>query len=101
MEKIKKNLIPIIILLLISIFILLQSPLSPFAQDVTEADSAVFIYGGNRIREGQILYKDFFDHKGPFLYILEVVGLGIAGGDTIRNMDNRSCFNVCNTFTII
>ena len=61
----------------------MQSPLGPCANSVTEIDSSVFIYGARRIREGKILYKDFFDHKGPILYLMEVIGLTISNGSNI------------------
>ena len=32
---------------------------------------------------GKILYKDFFDHKGPMLYLFETIGLAISNGNTV------------------
>ena len=54
MKFIKKNLgnIAIIaIFLIVSILILLQSPLRPMSGNYAESDSAVFIYGSQLIRE--------------------------------------------------
>lgn len=61
----------------------MQSPLNPFSKAMPTADSSVFIYGSNLIKEGKVLYKDFFDHKGPILYIIELIGLGLANGNTV------------------
>lgn len=66
----------------------MQSPLNPISKAETGPDSAVFIYGANRIREGDILYKDFFDHKGPILYLIEVIALSITNRKYSRNLDS-------------
>jgi len=50
------------------IFVLLQSPLAPFAKSINGVDSSVFIYSAKHILDGQLIYKDIVDHKGPFLY---------------------------------
>ena len=73
----------VLIMAIISVLILMQSQLNPFGNKRTGSDSAVFIYGGNLIRNGKILYKDFFDHKGPMLYIFEVIGLTLSNGREI------------------
>ena len=33
-------------------------------------DKAVFVYIGEAMRNGQVPYRDIFDHKGPFLYFI-------------------------------
>ena len=83
LNKILSNILIILILAIISILILMQSPINPLGDKINTTDSAVFIYGGNLIRSGRILYKDFFDHKGPMLYLFETIGLTISNGDTI------------------
>lgn len=77
------SIVIILIFAILSVFILMQSPLNPFAKQITDIDSSVFIYGANRIREGKIPYRDFFDHKGPILYLIEVIGLSLANGNVI------------------
>ena len=51
MEKVKSNLIIIIVFALISTFILMQSPLAPIASKYMQVDSSVFIYGAKAISE--------------------------------------------------
>ena len=45
-------------------------------------DSAVFVYIGKQMLKGKVSYLDYFDHKGPLLYIIEFVGLSISRGTT-------------------
>lgn len=43
-----------------------------------KTDSSVFYYVARVILNGGMPYKDTFDHKGPLLYVLNVIGLRIA-----------------------
>ncbi len=65
------------------LFILLQSPLAPFAQSTNGVDSSVFIYSAQQILDGQLIYKDIVDHKGPFLYFINAAALFIFNGNFI------------------
>ena len=46
-------------------------------------DSYIFTAMGRQMAEGQVLYRDMFDHKGPFIFILNAIpklfGAGISG----------------------
>jgi hypothetical protein len=84
MKKFLKTDIFLYMLLLGScIFVLLQSPLAPFAKSTNGVDSSVFIYSAQQILDGQSMYKDIVDHKGPFLYFIDAVALFIFGGNFI------------------
>ncbi len=48
---------------------------SPLFHPVPHTDSGVFLYGGKQFLAGDILYKDFWDHKGPFIYLINAIGL--------------------------
>lgn len=50
-------------------------PLDYFPND----DSAVFLYVGRSILNGQVPYLDVWDHKGPLLYYINAFGLWIFG----------------------
>lgn len=52
------------------------SPLYPYSQG---ADSALFALVGRGITEGKIMYTDFFDHKGPFIFFFNALGYFIGG----------------------
>lgn len=62
-----------------ALFVLLQSPLAPFANGVPGVDSSVFIYSAKSIISGKLMYKEIFDHKGPVIYLIDMLGLGISG----------------------
>ena len=63
------------------VLILLQSPIAPFAGGIPDIDSSVFIYSGKSILSGKLIYRDIFDHKGPFLYVIQVAGLKLFKGN--------------------
>ncbi|MDR2408725.1 MAG: hypothetical protein LBE13_11525 [Bacteroidales bacterium] len=70
-----------LLLLLASVVVLLASPLAPFANKIPGIDSNVFIYCAQRILEGKIIYKEVFDHKGPLLYIFNILGILLGKGN--------------------
>ena len=65
----------LVALLAMAFVICMRSPLNPFAKDlVTETDSSVFKYIGWRMANGEVPYKDIFDHKGILLYFINYLG---------------------------
>lgn len=42
-------------------------------------DSAYFQLLGKAIISGKLLYVDIFDHKGPFIFFINAIGIGLAG----------------------
>lgn len=54
--------------------------MAPNLQPVPSIDSSVFLYAGDRVLDGAIPYKDVWDHKGPLIYYINALGLGISGG---------------------
>lgn len=43
-------------------------------------DSGVFLYGGWRLLQGELPYRDVWDHKPPVIFYLNALGLALAGG---------------------
>ena len=75
-----KNVFVGIFLVLISILVSLKSTTSFL--NITkhlDIDVSVWVYIVNRIKEGAIIYKDLFDHKGPFLYFIYYIGNFLGG----------------------
>lgn len=64
-------------LVLASLLMALFAETYPFSSEVTGTDSSVFIYVARAILDGEMPYLDTFDHKGPILYLINVLGLVI------------------------
>ena len=70
-----------LIFLLSSLGILLLVSYNSFLYPVQiENDSNVFITAARYMSEGKFPYKDFFDHKGPMLYILYFLAYSLIPG---------------------
>ena len=70
----KKEMILILILIIFAIIISFQLFFNPFSKTYEGMDTYVFAYIGESMHDGQIPYKDIFDHKGPFLYFINYLG---------------------------
>lgn len=53
-------------------------PFSPRATSVPRRDSGVFLYIGERILDGEIPYQNVWDHKPPFIFYLNALGLSLT-----------------------
>ncbi|MES2524228.1 MAG: glycosyltransferase family 39 protein [Gemmatimonadota bacterium] len=43
-------------------------------------DPSIFAYEGLLLRSGAMPYVDFWDHKGPLIYLIDAAGLMLSGG---------------------
>nr|WP_027871098.1 hypothetical protein [[Eubacterium] cellulosolvens] len=80
MSKYSTNLKTVFALFLIvcSIVIIFFLPSNnPFDIGNTYTDSSVYTYIGHVMKDGGMPYLDAFDHKGPVLYLIELLGLTI------------------------
>lgn len=66
-----------ILLGLFSVFFSLQSPQSIISINSTKIDSAVFQYVAHGMKQGLVPYVDMFDHKGPLIYWIDLLGISI------------------------
>jgi hypothetical protein len=57
-------------------------PVSPINMPFAARDSGVFLYVGWRILNGEIPYRDVWDHKGPIIYYLDALGLLLSPNNT-------------------
>ena len=74
----KKNLYYIFLFIVVLFFALVGLSSSPLNKGITKNDSAVFQIMGKGMLDGQVIYKDLFDHKGPIMYIINAIAYLIS-----------------------
>lgn len=74
LEIIKKNK-DLFFSIILGVLLSLLSSLNPFSDKIIGTDTYVFQYGGISMLKGLVPYKDFFDHKGPIIYIINMLGI--------------------------
>jgi 4-amino-4-deoxy-L-arabinose transferase-like glycosyltransferase len=67
-----------VLLFLLSFAVVLPS--APVFHALPHRDSGVFLYIGQQILEGQVPYRDVWDHKGPLIFYMNALGLALSGG---------------------
>lgn len=76
-----KKLLPVMVLGLVAVSFLLIMSFSTSPLFLNEGmDSVVFKTMGRAWLDGRIPYRDIFDHKGPFLYLLNAFGQWMVPG---------------------
>ena len=65
--------------ILIIIFLLFSIPTLP-KYTHTAFDSGVFLYSGQQLLNGKIMYKDFYEVKPPVIFLINAVGLSFDIG---------------------
>jgi hypothetical protein len=75
----KEKFLVIVGLLFTALWICMSSPINPFFTALPGTDSGVFLMIGQGMLDGKVLYVDFFDHKGPLIYLINCVGLWLGG----------------------
>ncbi|MCB0102689.1 MAG: glycosyltransferase family 39 protein [Anaerolineales bacterium] len=55
-------------------------PASPLNMPLTFRDPGVFLYIGWRILNGELPYRDVWDHKPPVIFYINALGLALGGG---------------------
>jgi hypothetical protein len=51
------------------------APVAPLYQPIPDRDQGVYLYVGQQILDGDIPYRDVWDHKGPLVYYINALGL--------------------------
>ncbi|NQU95572.1 MAG: glycosyltransferase family 39 protein [Candidatus Omnitrophica bacterium] len=64
-------------LLLLLLILILRSP--SYDKSVIDWDESMYLLGGDNILHGGILYKDFWDYKGPLLYLIFAFIIKVTG----------------------
>jgi hypothetical protein len=77
----RNTLVACVILIIFMLFVSLTNDSNPFSTAYPDIDSCVFRYIGIHILQGQMPYVDFFDHKGPLMYIINTFAAFITPGE--------------------
>src|SRR5687767_11403026 len=75
-SKIREVLLPIVVSIagtLIALF-----PSNPHNMTLPSRDSGVFLYMGWRLLNGDIPYRDVWDHKPPLIYFIDALGIALT-----------------------
>jgi hypothetical protein len=67
-------------LLVICGSLLVLLPTNPYNMPLSYRDSGVFLYTGWRILNGEIPYKNIWDHKPPIIFYINALGVAIKSG---------------------
>jgi len=79
MSLIKDKKVTIAISILVIIFILFSVITLPIYNEILR-DSGIFLYGGQEILNGKIVYKDFWAHTTPMIFVINALGLSLGLG---------------------
>ncbi|MDR2480977.1 MAG: hypothetical protein LBD07_01610 [Spirochaetaceae bacterium] len=63
---------------LLSFLICITSCLSPFGLKAMDPDTTVYLTIAQGITEGRVPFKDFYDNKGPLLYLISAPGFALG-----------------------
>ncbi len=61
--------------LLVGVVLIILINIAPAFQPIPGRDSSVYLYIGRGILEGQVPYRDMWDHKGPVIFWINALGL--------------------------
>ncbi len=74
--KLHNTILPIIVSLLGTMIALFPS--NPGNMSLPSRDSGVFLYVGWRMLNGDVPYRDVWDHKPPLIYFVDAIGLALT-----------------------
>ena len=61
-----------------AVFIVMASTLNPWSMKLPHLDSAVWLRCAVGMKQGETLYVDVWDHKGPVLFAIQYLGLTLT-----------------------
>lgn len=78
-ERLKRHFDPNLLaftILLAWLVLLVLSQANPYLTEIGR-DNGFFLYTGARLLAGDVLYIDIWDHKGPFIFFINALGLAL------------------------
>ena len=74
--RIRQNIVPVLVSLAGAIIALFPS--NPDNMTLPSRDSGVFLYIGWRLLQGDVPYRDVWDHKPPLIYFVDALGIALT-----------------------
>jgi hypothetical protein len=68
----------VVVLIGISFFLALQSPLNPLSIHYPDAESSLYLYAASQLLDGNMIYRDIFDFHGPLIFLIDAFGLFVG-----------------------
>jgi hypothetical protein len=68
------------LLLLMTLVLLSALYFYPYAMEVPHRDSGIYLYLGRELLEGKTIYREVWEHKPPFIFHINALGLFLGGG---------------------
>src|SRR5215213_9068671 len=75
-SKLREVVLPILLSIVSTIIALFPS--NPSNMTLPSRDSGVFLYVGWRLLNGDIPYRDVWDHKPPLIYFIDALGITLS-----------------------
>jgi 4-amino-4-deoxy-L-arabinose transferase-like glycosyltransferase len=69
-----------ILIILITLVILSALYFYPYAMEVPHRDSGIYLYLGRELLAGKTIYSEVWEHKPPFIFYINALGLFVGGG---------------------
>lgn len=81
--QLKKYLLPFVTSLFCTILVW-QSMVTSVIQGIPFSDASIFEYFGYAMTRGDMMYLNMFDHKGPFVFLINYLGYSLGGAFGIK-----------------
>ncbi|MBW6465242.1 MAG: glycosyltransferase family 39 protein [Brevefilum sp.] len=70
----------ICLIILVTLVILSALYFYPYAMEVPHRDSGIYLYLGRELLDGKTIYREVWEHKPPFIFYINALGLFLGGG---------------------
>ena len=67
------------IVLLLTLVVLSALYFYPYAMEVPHRDSGIYLYLGKQLLSGKTIYSEIWEHKPPFIFYINALGLLLGG----------------------
>jgi hypothetical protein len=68
------------LLILLTLIILSALYFYPYAMEVPHRDSGIYLYLGRELLDGKTIYSEVWEHKPPFIFYINALGLFLGSG---------------------